>query len=90
MTNLKKKTIAAAISAAFAAAMTGATVSADENPFTSEADGYDLFATSHEGADGEGEGQCGEGGGDKDEGQCGEGQCGEGEGDKDEGQDEDA
>ena len=81
MTNLKKKTIAAAISAAFAAAMTGATVSADENPFASDADGYDLLAGQHEGEDGEGEGQCGEG-------QCGEGQCGEG--DKDDTSDEEA
>ena len=77
MTNLKKKTIAAAISAAFAAAMTGATVSADENPFASDADGYDLLAGQHE-AEGEGEG----------EGQCGEGQCGEG--DKDDTSDEEA
>ena len=82
MTNLKKKTIAAAISAAFAAAMTGATVSADENPFASDADGYDLLAGQHEG-----EGNCGEGEG---EGQCGEGQCGEGDKDKDETSDEEA
>ena len=82
MTNLKKKTIAAAISAAFAAAMTGATVSADENPFASDADGYDLLAGQHEG-----EGNCGEGEGEG-EGQCGEGQCGEG--DKDDTSDEEA
>ena len=81
MTNLKKKTIAAAISAAFAASMTGATVSADENPFTSEADGYDLLATSPEGAD-DGEGE--------DEGQCGEGQCGEGDGDKEDSHDDES
>lgn len=80
MTNLKKKTIAAAVSAAFAAAMTGATVSADENPFGSETEGYDLLAGQHEA-----EGNCGEGEG---EGQCGEGQCGEG--DKDEAGDEEA
>lgn len=76
MTNLKKKTIAAAIGAAFAAAMTGATVSADENPFASDADGYDLLAGQHEAEEGEGEGQCGEG------------QCGEG--DKDDTSDEEA
>lgn len=80
MTNLKKKTIAAALSAAFVAAMSGATVSADENPFSSETEGYDLLATNEEG-----EGNCGEGEG---EGQCGEGQCGEG--DKDDASDEEA
>ena len=64
MTNLKKKTIAAALSAAFVAAMSGATVSADENPFSSETEGYDLLAANEEG-EGEGEGQCGEG--DKDD-----------------------
>ncbi len=72
MTNLKKKTIAAAISAAFAAAMAGATVAnADDNPFAADIDGYDLLATSHEGAE--------EGEGDGEEGECGEGQCGEGD-----------
>ncbi|MYE14414.1 MAG: hypothetical protein F4X99_22700 [Gammaproteobacteria bacterium] len=75
MTNLKKKTIAAALSAAFVAAMSGATVSADENPFSSETEGYDLLVANEEG---EGEG----------EGQCGEGQCGEG--DKDDASDEEA
>ena len=84
MTNLKKKTIAAAVSAAFAAAMTGATVHADENPFAADADGYDLLAGNPGDAEeGEGEGSCGEG-----EGSCGEGQCGEG--DKDGGADDDA
>ena len=79
MTSLKKKTIAAAISAAFAAAMTGATVHADENPFAADGDGYDLLAGNPgDTDDGDGEG----------EGQCGEGQCGEG--DKDDSSDDDA
>ena len=81
MTNLKKKTIAAAISAAFAAAIAGATVAnADDNPFAADIDGYDLLATSHEGAE--------EGEGDGDEGECGEGQCGEGDDKGDESSDE--
>ena len=79
MTNLKKKTIAAAISAAFAAAVTGAVANADENPFVTDSDGYELFAESHEGAEGDG-----------DEGECGEGQCGEGDDKGDETSDEEA
>ena len=78
--NSNKKTLALAISAAFAGSLAAASVvNAADNPFgmTKLSEGYQTVAKEGKC----GEGKCGEGkkaNAKKKEGKCGEGKCGEG------------
>lgn len=82
--SIKKRPLAAALSAAFLAGTAASLASADTNPFaaTELSSGYDL-ANYGKHAEGKcGEGKCGEGKKADKEGKCGEGKCGEGKADK--------
>lgn len=77
--NTSNKTIALALSGAFALSIAATTVNAAENPFAikSLSSGYQVAEHHEKGADGKcGEGKCGAEKKEMKDGKCGEGKCG--------------
>jgi uncharacterized low-complexity protein len=80
MMNKSNKSLALAVSSAFALSIGAAAINAAENPFAikSLSSGYQVADNHEKAKDGKcGEGKCGHGDKAKD-GKCGEGKCGEG------------
>jgi uncharacterized low-complexity protein len=78
--NKSNKSLALAVSSAFALSIGAAAINAAENPFAikSLSSGYQVADNHEKAKDGKcGEGKCGHGDKAKD-GKCGEGKCGEG------------